>query len=174
MHLHGPLRVLVYGILAYLAVYFAIRFAGKRTLSTMNVFDLLATIALGSTLATFVVDDGIGVTGGAVALGLPLALQWSVAFLSSRSRRAERFVKQHPAMLLWKGEYLHDMMKHEMITADDICEALRKAGLASYREAKAVVLEVDGHLSVVREDEKDPTDGSSVFANVRREPGSEQ
>jgi uncharacterized membrane protein YcaP (DUF421 family) len=167
--------VLVYGVVSYLAVFFAIRLAGKRTLATMNVFDLLATVALGSTLATFVIDDGVGFSGGAIALALPLALQWSVAYVSSRSRRAERFVKQHPAMLLWKGEYLEEMMKHEMITADDICEALRKAGLASYRDAKAVVLEVDGHLSVVRDDEDDPADETSVFQNVRRNPhGAEQ
>jgi uncharacterized membrane protein YcaP (DUF421 family) len=170
VQLHGPLRVLVYGIATYLAVYFVIRMMGKRTLSNMNVFDLLATVAIGSTIATFVIDDGIGMTGGMIALALPLALQWTVAYVSSRSQRAERFVKQHPAMVLWNGEFQRGMMHHEMITEDDVREAIRKAGLASIAKAKAVVLEVDGHLSVIREGEHEGDEATSAFRHVRRAP----
>lgn len=164
----------MYGVVAYLAVYFVIRFMGKRTLAEMNVFDLLATVALGSTIATFVVDDGIGFTGGAVAMALPLALQWGVAWMSSRSRRVERFIKQHPAMLVWDGVFLEEMMRHEMITQDDVREAVRKAGLTSLHDAKAVVLEVDGTISVMRADENKHTppddDPASAFTHVKREP----
>ena len=173
MHLHGPLRVLVYGVCTYLAVYFAIRLAGKRTLSNMNVFDLLATVAIGSSIATFVIEDGIGLTGGAIAIALPLALQLIVAFISSRSRRAERFIKQHPAMMLWEGELQHAMMKHELITEADVCEAVRKAGLASLSEVKAVVLEVDGNFSVVPRRADTHDDDRSTFANVKRTPEGE-
>lgn len=173
MHLHGPLRVLVYGIFIYLAVYFIIRMAGKRTLSNMNVFDLLATVAVGSSIATFVIDDGIGFTGGAIAIGLPLALQLIVAFISSRSSKAEKFIKQHPAMMLWDGELQHDMLKHEMITEADVCEAVRKAGLASLAEVKAVVLEVDGNFSVVPKGAKEHADDESTFLNVKRTPEGE-
>jgi uncharacterized membrane protein YcaP (DUF421 family) len=173
VHLHGPLRVLVYGVITYVAVYFAIRFAGKRTLSNMNVFDLLATVALGSTIATFVIDDGIGLTGGAIAIALPLALQLMVAFISSRSRRAERFIKQHPAMMLWEGELQPEMMRHEMITEADVCEAVRKAGMASLAEVKAVVLEVDGNLSVIPKSAKEHDGEKSAFLNVKRGAGDE-
>jgi uncharacterized membrane protein YcaP (DUF421 family) len=173
VHLHGPLRVLVYGVTAYVAVYFVIRMMGKRTLATMNVFDLLATVALGSTISTFVIDDGVGFTGGAIAMALPLLLQWGVAFMSSRSERAERFIKQHPAMMLWNGQLLHDMLHHEMITEDDVREAIRKAGLASIRDAKAVVLEVDGHLSVVPRAAREGKREASAFTHVKREPDGE-
>ncbi|MDP9398666.1 MAG: hypothetical protein M3P96_13010 [Actinomycetota bacterium] len=49
---HGPVRVLVVGGLAYLALVALLRISGKRTLAKLNAFDLILTVALGSTLAT--------------------------------------------------------------------------------------------------------------------------
>ena len=46
------LRVIVVGLLAYATLIFFLRISGNRTLSKMNAFDLIVTVALGSTLAT--------------------------------------------------------------------------------------------------------------------------
>ena len=46
------LRTLVVGSLAYVALVLLLRFSGKRTLSKWNAFDLVVTVAFGSTLAT--------------------------------------------------------------------------------------------------------------------------
>ena len=46
------LRTAVITILAYILMIFFLRISGKRTLSKMNAFDFVVTIALGSTLAT--------------------------------------------------------------------------------------------------------------------------
>lgn len=48
----GLLRVVVVGTLAYVALVLLLRVSGKRTLSKMNAFDFIVTVALGSTLAT--------------------------------------------------------------------------------------------------------------------------
>ncbi len=42
----GLLRVLVVGPLAYAALVLLLRVTGKRTLSKMNAFDLIVTVAL--------------------------------------------------------------------------------------------------------------------------------
>ncbi len=47
-HGHEPIiRVLVVGVLAYIALVFLLRISGSRTLSKMNAFDFIVTIALG-------------------------------------------------------------------------------------------------------------------------------
>ena len=43
----GIARTLVIGVLAYLALILTLRISGKRTLSKMNAFDLIVTVALG-------------------------------------------------------------------------------------------------------------------------------
>ena len=46
---HGIFRVIVTGICAYVPLIVLLRISGKRTLSQMNAFDLIITVALGST-----------------------------------------------------------------------------------------------------------------------------
>ncbi len=48
----GPGRLLLVGPLAYLALVLFVRISGKRALSKLNSFDLVVTVALGSSLAT--------------------------------------------------------------------------------------------------------------------------
>lgn len=48
----GIVRVFVVGSLAYVTLIVLLRFSGNRTLSKMNAFDFIVTVALGSTLAT--------------------------------------------------------------------------------------------------------------------------
>ena len=46
------LRVIAGGFAAYASLVVLLRVSGKRTLSKLNAFDLVVTVALGSTLAT--------------------------------------------------------------------------------------------------------------------------
>lgn len=46
------LKILLTGAFAYIAIIIVLRLSGKRTLSQMNAFDFIITVALGSTLAT--------------------------------------------------------------------------------------------------------------------------
>ena len=128
MHLTGLWRVLVIAPLSYITLAIVIRIAGKRVLSNMNPFDLLVTVAAGSTLAGFVLDPQVSFRTGVFALLVPLALQFGVAWFSSHSKRFEKAVKQHPALLLLDGEMNHEMLDHEMITEEEVLEAARKRG----------------------------------------------
>ena len=74
------LRTLVVGVLAYVSLVVFLRISGKRTLSKMNAFDLIVTVALGSTLATVLLSKDVALAEGALAFAL---LDYSV--LSSGS-----------------------------------------------------------------------------------------
>ena len=65
-------RVLVVGVLAYSALVLLLRISGKRTLTKMNAFDLVVTVALGSTLATATYHWGgwTATAGAGAALGV--------------------------------------------------------------------------------------------------------
>ncbi len=115
----------------------------------MNAFDLVVTVALGSTLATIILNKNVALAEGALAFAMLTGLQYAVAWLSIRSPLVERVVKSEPAMLLYHGEYLHDSMRRERITEDEIKAAVRSQGFAGLGDIKAVVLETDSQLSVI-------------------------
>ena len=61
-------RVLIVGTLAYAALVLLLRISGKRTLTKLNAFDLIVTVALGSTLATVLLSSSVALAEGVVAL----------------------------------------------------------------------------------------------------------
>ncbi len=56
-----------------------LRISGKRTLSKMNAFDFVVTVALGSTLATVFLSKDVVLAEGLLELALLIGLQWIVA-----------------------------------------------------------------------------------------------
>lgn len=146
----GLLRVLVVGTCAYAALLALLRVSGKRTLAKLNAFDFVVTVALGSTLATVLLSSSVALVEGVAALGLLVGLQYAVAWASSRSRRVERLVKSGPS-LLYRSGFLHDAMRRERVTVDEVRQAVRGQGHSDLGSVAAVVLETDGTLSFLSE-----------------------
>lgn len=149
-NLHGLLRVAAVGVPAYIALILLLRVSGKRTLSKMNAFDLVVTIALGSTLASIITSKGVALAEGLLALGLLVGLQFGIAWLSVRSTRVGGFVKSQPRLLYYRGVFIEDALRRERVLRDEVLAAMREQGLASPDQALAVVLETSGEFSVVR------------------------
>ena len=159
----GLLRVLVVGTLAYAALVLLLRVTGKRTLSKMNAFDLVVTVALGSTLATVLLSKDVALAEGLLAFALLVLLQFAVTWLSVRSERLQALVKAEPRLLLHHGRLLPGALRRERLTEEEVRAAVRSQGIASLDAVAAVVLETDGSISVVRRAEEG---GASALANV--------
>lgn len=144
------IRTLVVGVLAYVALIVFLRLSGKRTLSKLNAFDLVVTVALGSTLATVLLTKNVALAEGALAFALLIGLQFVVSWTSVRARWMRRLITGEPLMLLYRGEFLTAALRQARVTDDEVRAAVRSSGLASLLDAEAVVLETDGSLSVVR------------------------
>ncbi|MEP6593223.1 MAG: YetF domain-containing protein, partial [Acidobacteriota bacterium] len=135
------LRTLVIGVLAYGGVVGLLRLSGKRTLAKMNAFDLIVTVALGSTLATVLLSKDVALADGLVALGLLVALQFVMTWTSVRVGWVRRAVTGEPRMLLHKGAPLPAAMRAARVTSEELLAAVRAAGVAALDEVEAVVLE---------------------------------
>ncbi len=153
----GPGRVMIVGVLAYLALVFLLRISGKRTLSKMNAFDFVVTVGLGSTLATILLSKDVALAEGLTAFAVLIGLQWMIAWLSVRSPTVSRLVKAEPRLLVYQGQLLHGAMRSERVVEVEVLAALRQQGLASLADVDAVVLETDGTFTVVqRTDQVEP------------------
>ncbi len=144
----GPLRVVVVGVAAYASLIALLRISGKRTLSKLNAFDFLVTVALGSTLATVLLSSDVALAEGLTAFVLLIGLQYAVAWGSVRSRQLERLVKSEPT-LVYRDGYLRAAMRRERVTVDELRQAARSQGHADLGEVSAIVMETDGTLSIL-------------------------
>lgn len=147
----GLLRVLLFGTAAYVALIVMLRVSGKRTLSKMNAFDLVVTVALGSTFASVLVSPSLPLVEGVLALALLISLQYVITWLSVRSPRVQGLIKGEPTLIVRRGVYLDDAMRQQRVTREEVLAALREQGIADLAAVACVVLETDGSLSVIRE-----------------------
>lgn len=157
-------RVLLVGAAAYAALVLLLRISGKRTLSKLNAFDLVVTVAMGSTLSATLLSADVSFAEGAAGfLGL-IVFQYLVAQLSVWSRGFAHLVRSEPALLLQDGRFLDEALRHERVTQEEVLAALRSSGLGRIEQCAAVVLETDGTLSVLPAGEKPP----DVLEGVKR------
>jgi uncharacterized membrane protein YcaP (DUF421 family) len=145
----GVGRVLLVGTLAYMLLIFVLRITGKRTLSKMNAFDFIVTVALGSALATTMLSKSVPLAEGMLGLTLLVALQYAVTWLSVRSESFQDLVKAQPQLLVHQGRWMHDAMRRERVTKEEVLAALRNQGIPGIGETTTVVLETDGALSIL-------------------------
>nr|WP_272889298.1 YetF domain-containing protein [Stutzerimonas stutzeri] len=143
-------RTLVVGVLAYINLIVLLRFSGRRTLSKMNAFDLVVTVALGSTFATILLNRNVSLAEGTLALALLIGLQYLVTWSSVRAGWVRKVVTGEPALLFYQGQMLSGAMRASRVTEDEIRSAIRSSGFAATDEVEAVVLETDGSFSVVK------------------------
>ncbi len=149
----GLALVTIVGIAAYAILTVILRVSGKCTLSKVNAFHLVVTSALGSTLATILLNDTATLLEGFLALALLVYLQFALTWLSIRSRRFQSLIKSEPALLVHHCQYLDATLRKLRVTREEIAAALRKSGQSDIRDARSVVLETDGSMTVVRRGE---------------------
>ncbi|MFP1630793.1 DUF421 domain-containing protein [Zhengella sp. ZM62] len=148
----GIVRTIVVGTLAYLFLVVSLRVSGKRTLAKLNAFDLVVTVAIGSTLATVLLSEKVALAEGVTALLLLIALQYLVTALSVRSRAFARAVRSEPSLLLRHGEPVPGALRKARVTKEELETVVRRAGQQDLAGVAAVILETDGSFSVIPED----------------------
>ncbi len=142
-------RTLIITVLAYAILIVMLRVSGKRTLTQMNAFDMVITIALGSTLASVTLDKNVALADGALTFLLLILLQYIITYLSVRNAKFKHLVKASPTLIGYNGQLMEDVMKRERITKEEVCEKLRESGYTSMKDIKAIVLETAGNINVL-------------------------
>ena len=145
----GLARVLIVGLFAYVALVALLRISGKGTLAKLNAFDLVVTVALGSTLATVLLSKDVPLLEGILAFALLICAQYIITALSVRSVAVRRFVKSEPRLLFHNGQMLQQALRRERVTENEILAVARASGYADMAKVGAVILETDGSFDVI-------------------------
>jgi uncharacterized membrane protein YcaP (DUF421 family) len=145
---HGIVRTVIVGLLAYATLVLFLRISGKRTLAKLNAFDLVVTVALGSTLSAILLQESVALAEGATALALLIVAQFTVTFASVRSARFASAVRSEPALLVKDGRFCEASMRRERITESEALSSIRAHGGRGIEDAETVILESDGSVSL--------------------------
>jgi uncharacterized membrane protein YcaP (DUF421 family) len=144
-------KVIVVGMLDYLTLLALLRITGKRSLSKWNAYDLVVTVAIGSTLANAILSRTSTWAEASAGMGLLVAVQYIIARAAVRHPTIRRWFNSTPAILLRNGKLLDEALRREKVSEGEVLAAVRHHGIAAVEDVAAVILETDGNFSVIPE-----------------------
>jgi uncharacterized membrane protein YcaP (DUF421 family) len=152
----------------YLALVVLLRIAGQRTLAKWYAFDLIVTVALGSTFANGVLSKDVSIAQSVLGFMILVGLQFVIAWTVVRWSPMRLIVNPAPTLVLHHGQFVGDAMRSQRVAEADVRAAVRRQGIAELESVGAVILEADGTFSVI----KDLAGRASALADIPELGGS--
>lgn len=144
------LRILVVGSITYFGIIFLLRASGKRSLASMNAFDFIVTVAMGSAFGRILTAKQVSLVEAIVTFALLLSLQYLISFLEVRSKAFSNLITAQPTLLYYQGSFLEKNMRKERIAKDDLLGTVRQNRISTLDEVEAIMLEANGSVSVLK------------------------
>jgi uncharacterized membrane protein YcaP (DUF421 family) len=132
----------------------AIRLFGKNQLSQLNAGDVVLLLLISNAVQNAMVGPDTSLQGGIIAALVLFAANFALKRLMFSNPSFESFMEADPVVLIRDGVIDQRALNEVKITRDELEEAIREHGIEKIESVKLSVLEVDGNISVVSEDEK--------------------
>ncbi|MEO9892740.1 YetF domain-containing protein [Aurantibacter sp.] len=144
----------VFGIFTIIIVL--TRVFGLRTFAKMSSFDFASTIAIGSILASIILNSDYSLLKGGIALLTIIAFQTLFSYLVRNVKAFQQLFTNKPQIIMWNGKILYKKLKKCNVGEDDLIAKLREANVHNFNEVKAVIFESTGDVSVIHNSEDRP------------------
>lgn len=142
----------------YLALMLIFRITGHRTLARMNAFDMALLLIIGEAASQGLIGDDFSVTNALLVIATLVCAELGFMYIKQRSKKAERWIDDHPVVILRDGQPLSDRLQTLHVDMDDILEAARKShGLLEATDIRMAILERDGEISIIPRRSGDPS-----------------
>ncbi len=150
---HTLLEIALRAAIIYVIVLIGIRLTGKREVGQMTPFDLVLLVLIANAVQNAMVGPDTSVTGGLVAAGTLLLANAVVSYLVWRYKKVRKLVEGTPTLLIHSGKIIKRNLAKEKVPLEALHQALREHGIEKIEEVKLAVLEIDGSISVLKDDE---------------------
>lgn len=148
------LQIIARSAIIYFVVLIGIRLAGKREVGQMTPFDLVLLLLLANVVQNAMTGPDTSLTGGLVGAATLLGLNAIISRIVSRNRSMRRMVEGTPTLLIYRGTIVKNNLDKEGVAPPDLHQALREHGIATIEDVYMATLEVDGSISVIKNDER--------------------
>jgi uncharacterized membrane protein YcaP (DUF421 family) len=165
---HELLATALRAAVVYVLMLAVIRLLGKRTVGNFSAFDLLVALMLGEVVDELIYGD-VGMAQGMVAIAVIAMAHYSNSWLSYWDHGMDRLLEGIPTTIVQDGVLLRNGLRKEHMNEKDALAELRLQGVEDLSEVRLAQVEVDGQLSVIRQDWASPVQKADVFEDAARE-----
>jgi uncharacterized membrane protein YcaP (DUF421 family) len=151
MEIQELLFTAVRSVALYAIMLVVIRLLGKRTVGNFSAFDLLVALMLGEVVDEIIYGD-VNFFQGTTAILVIAGAKYLTSYLAYTSDALNKILDGIPRILIRNGNVQNEGLKHELINPKELLAALRLHGISDMREVKLATMEVDGLISVLKEE----------------------
>jgi len=150
------LQWIIRAIVIYLWLHFVTKIMGQREIGTLNVFDFIVAITIGSVAAAPLASSTDDLLGPFVSIGTLGALNLLIAYLALKNSKFRRVVQDEPIILVQNGRILEDIMRSTRFNLDDLLTEIRKNNIPNLSDVEFAILESNGRVSVIPKSQARP------------------
>jgi uncharacterized membrane protein YcaP (DUF421 family) len=159
-------EILLRCLIVYVFVLVGLRLTGKREVGQMTPFDLVLILLISNAVQNAMVGPDNSLVGGLIAAAALLLFNFILSRLAPRSRTLSHILKGHATLLVNRGVILEAHCQREGVTTEDLMAALREHGIAHLDDVRLAVLEIDGSISVLKNEDVAPR-GEKAYRRFR-------
>ena len=134
---------------AFAFILFLTRIGGRRSLSSLEPFDLILLIVLGDLVQQGVTQSDYSVTGLVLAAGTIALMQIAVSYINFRFKRVRTVLDGEPIVLVEDGRVVTRNVHRERLTRHELEEQARLNQIDSLEKVRWAVLETSGQISFI-------------------------
>jgi len=165
----STLLIVIFSVLLIFSIIILItRISGLRTFAKMSSFDFASTIAIGSILASVVMNTGQSIVKGAIALATIIAFQTLFSYAKRKSSKLTEMLTNTPMLIMDGDQILYDNLAKTNVSEEDLIAKLREANVRHFGEVLAVVLESTGDVTVIHANDGTELDRDRLLKGVQR------
>ena len=164
------LNVAIKLIMGLLSLVLVINISGKGNLAPSSAIDQVLNYTLGGIVGAVIYNPAINIFQYFIILMIWATTVLTLKWLKTNSVLFKSILDGQPVIIIKKGILDVEACRRAGLTANDIAFKLRTNGVYSVRKVKRAVLEQNGQLIIVLQDEENPkypiiTDGT-VQTNI--------
>lgn len=140
-------------LLGMICLIFQINIFGKSPLAPISVLDQLQNYVLGAIIGGIIYNNSITILQFIMVLLIWTLIVFVLKFAKEHNYWVKKIVDGQPQLLIKNGHVLVEACLHAGISANDLMFKLRSQGIYEISKVKSGVLEQNGQITVIENDE---------------------
>ncbi len=148
------MATIIHAVLGYFFLLLVVRVLSRRPGGQLTLFEFVIVFLIGGVIILSTVGKDRSITNCATAILAIGFMHWAVSAIKSKFPRFGAVVDGTPLTLLKKGEWQNEVMTGMKIDPEDVMAAARTKGVASIYDVAYAILERNGAISIIKNEQK--------------------
>lgn len=142
------LEVLFRTVIMFIVVLLTLKFAGKRGVKQLSIFEIVIIISLGSAAGDPMFYEDVGLVPAILVFMVILTMYRAVTWLLGKSKRFENFIEGKTHCIIEDGQFSIESFQKEDLAQDEFFTELRLKSIEHLGQVRNAYIETNGTISM--------------------------